>query len=271
MFIVEKKMNKIFERLQKIKSIVPLVHHITNYVTVGDCADITKSFGASPVMADAIEEVQDMTSISDALVLNIGTLNTNIIESMKVAGITANKKNVPIILDVCGAGATKFRNDKCKELLSTFHQNVIKGNISEIATIAGLDTKTKGVDATEVKIDKIDLAKQLATKLKSIIVITGEQDIVSDSNRTYIVKNGCVMMGSIVGTGCMLSSILASFCAIEKDFVLACVSAIVCYEICAELAEKVSNGPGTFKLNMFDKVASLNETLINEMKKIQKV
>lgn len=264
-------MNKIFERLEQIKIQKPLIHHITNYVTVRDCADITKCFGASPVMADAIEEVTEMTSNSNALVLNIGTLNSNIIESMKVAGKTANEENIPIILDVCGAGATKFRNDKCKELLSNFHLDIIKGNISEIATIAGLDIKTKGVDATEIEINKIDLAKQLSTKLKSVIVVTGKQDIVSNGLETFLIENGCSMMGDIVGTGCMASSIIASFCAIEKNYILGCVSALVCFEIVAELAQKESDGLGTFKLKLFDKISYLNETIINEMKKIVNV
>lgn len=261
-------MEKIFERLQKIKNAAPLIHHITNYVTVRDCADITKCFGASPVMADAIEEVEEITANSGAVVLNIGTLNDNIIESMKVAGKTANKKSIPVILDVCGMGATKFRNNKCKELLSTFHSDIVKGNISEIAAISGLNIKTKGVDSTKIEINKIDLAKHLAEKLKSVIVITGEQDIISNGNKTYMVKNGCDIMGKVVGTGCMATSIIASFCAIEKDFVLACVSALVCYEICAELAKKESNELGTFKVKLFDKISYLNEPVINKMKKI---
>lgn len=261
-------MKNIFKRLEQIKKQKPLIHHITNYVTVRDCADITKCFGASPVMADAIEEVSDMTSNSNALVLNIGTLNNNVIESMKVAGKTANEKNVPIIFDACGAGATKFRNDKCKELLSTFHPNIIKGNISEIATIAGLDIKTKGVDATEIEINKIDLAKQLAIKLKSVIVITGKQDIISDGIQTYTIENGCSMMGDIVGTGCMASSVIASFCAIEKNYILGCVSALVCFEIAAELAQEISNGLGSFKVNLFDGISKLNKDIIVKMGKI---
>lgn len=261
-------MEKIFERLEQIKKQKPLIHHITNYVTVRDCADITKCFGASPIMADAIEEVAEMTSNSNALVLNIGTLNTNIIESMKVAGKTANGKDIPIILDICGAGATKFRNDKCKELLSTFHPDIIKGNVSEIATIAGLNIKTKGVDATEVKIDKIDLAKQLATKLKSVIVITGEQDIISNGIKTYTISNGCSIMGQIVGTGCMASSVIASFCAIEKNYILGCVSALICFEIVAELAQKDSNSLGTFKVKLFDVILQLTKTNIDKMQKV---
>lgn len=259
-------MEKIFERLQKVKSIAPLIHHITNYVTVRDCADITKCFGASPVMADAIEEVQEMANIANALVLNIGTLNSNIIESMKVAGKQANKKQIPIVLDICGVGATSFRNNKAKELLSSIKITVLKGNVSEIAAIAGFETHTKGVDAGSVETNIIELAKGLATKLNVVVVITGAEDIVSNGKDTYIIKNGCDTMGNIVGTGCMSSSIVGTFCAIEKNYALACVSALVCFEIVAELAQKEAIGLGTFKLKLFDKVSSLNETIINEMK-----
>ena len=259
-------MEKIFERLQKVKSIAPLIHHITNYVTVRDCADITKCFGASPVMADAFEEVQEMANIANALVLNIGTLNSNIIESMKVAGKQANKKQIPIVLDICGVGATSFRNNKAKELLSSIKITVLKGNVSEIAAIAGFETHTKGVDAGSVETNIIELAKGLATKLNVVVVITGAEDIVSNGKDAYIVKNGCAKMGNIVGTGCMSSSIVGTFCAIEKNYALACVSALVCFEIVAELAQKEAIGLGTFKLKLFDKVSSLNETIINEMK-----
>ena len=259
-------MEKIFERLQKVRTIAPLIHHIANYVTVSACADVTKCFGASPVMADAVEEVQEMTNIANALVLNIGTLNSNIIESMKVAGKQANKKQIPVVLDICGVGATTFRNDKAKELLESIKITVLKGNASEIATIAGLETQTKGVDAGAVETNITDLAKNLATKLNVVVVITGVEDIVSDGKDTYVIKNGCSTMGDIVGTGCMSSSIVGTFCAIEKDYALACVSALVCFEICAELANKESCGLGNFKVKLFDKVLSLNETIINEKK-----
>lgn len=266
-------MDKIFERLEQIKKISPLVHHITNYVTVRDCADITKNIGASPVMADSIEEVQEMTNIANALVLNIGTLNSNILESMKIAGKQANKKQIPIVLDICGVGATSFRNNKATELLSSIKINVLKGNVSEIASLAGFETKTKGVDAGSVETNIVDLANNLAKKLNLVVVITGVEDVVSNGKDTYIVKNGCSAMSDIVGTGCMSTSIVATFCAVEKDYVLACVSALVCFEIAAENANKQYkyNCLGTFKTNLFDNISSLSKIDIDNMKKIEKV
>ncbi|MDD5021542.1 MAG: hydroxyethylthiazole kinase [Endomicrobiaceae bacterium] len=264
-------MEKIFERLEKARKIAPLVHHITNYVTVENCANITKCFGASPVMADAKEEVCDMVKLADALVLNIGTLNQIQIESMKLAGQTANKKGIPIVLDVCGAGATKYRNETCKELCSSIKVSVIKGNLSEIATIAGLSVQTKGVDSGNVNVDKYEIARTLANTMKAVVVITGVEDIVSNGENTYSIKNGVPVMGKIVGTGCMATSVIAIFCAIEKDYALACASALVCYEIAAENAEKTSDGPGTFVSNFFDKILMLSEISVNKMKRIYKI
>ncbi|MFA7074730.1 MAG: hydroxyethylthiazole kinase [Endomicrobiaceae bacterium] len=264
-------MEKIFERLEKVRKNSPLVHHITNYVTATDCADITKNFGASPVMADAKEEVQDMVALADALVLNIGTLNTFTFESMKLAGIAANKKGIPVVLDVCGAGSTAFRNEKCKDLLSSLKIEVVKGNISEIATIAGFKIKTKGVEASEVEVDKYNLAKKLAEELNAVVVITGAEDVVSNGQDIYSIKNGTNIMGRIVGTGCMAASVIGTFCAVDGDYAMAAASALVCYEIAGENAEKTSDGPGTFKAGLLDKISSLSEISVNKMKKIEKI
>lgn len=264
-------MEKIFERLEKARKTSPLVHHITNYVTVENCANITKCFGGSPVMADAHEEVCDMVQLADALVLNIGTLNNVQIEAMKLAGKTANKKGIPVVLDVCGAGATKYRNEMCKELMTSFKVSVVKGNLSEIATISGLNVQTKGVDSGSVSADKYELATALANSIKAVVVITGEEDVVSNGKDTYSIKNGVPIMGKIVGTGCMATSVIGIFCAIEKNYALACASALVCYEIAAENADKTSDGPGTFVSNFFDKILMLSEISVNKMKKISKV
>ena len=139
-------MNKVYEMLKKVRQEKPVVHHLTNWVTIYDCANIVKVFGASPVMAHAIEESADMALIASALVLNIGTLTPEFVQSMKAAARSANKKGIPVILDVCGAGATKLRDDMCFELLKDAKIDIIKGNASEVARIAGKDVQTKGVD-----------------------------------------------------------------------------------------------------------------------------
>lgn len=251
--------------LTKLRKNKPLIHHLTNWVTIYDCANITRAFGALPVMAHAKEESGDMAKIASALVLNIGTLTPKLIESMKIAAISANEKGIPVILDAVGVGATKLRDDKAIELLDEVKIDIIKGNSSEIAKLAGEDVITKGVEATEVEGNLIDIAKKLATARNAIVVVTGKEDIVTDGNSTKIIKNGHPMMGLFVGTGCMAASVIACFAAIEKDYMAASTAALVCFGIAGEIASKNSNGPGTFKEQFYDSVYNLTEEKIKEM------
>ena len=263
-------MDKIYEVLERVRKQSPLVHHITNWVTISDCADIVKVFGGSPVMAHAKEEAADMASISDAVVINIGTLNTFTIDAMKLAVSAANKKGIPVVLDAVGAGATKFRNEMIKELLK-FKIDVIKGNASEVASAAGISVTTKGVDSGNVSGDIAEIAKNFANERECVVVVTGKEDICTNGEITYIIKNGTPMMSKIVGTGCMAGSVIATFCAAEKDYLFASVAALVCFEIAAENADKTSEGPGTFKNKLFDKISTLSDISINKMKKVEEI
>ncbi|MBN1621307.1 MAG: hydroxyethylthiazole kinase [Endomicrobiales bacterium] len=262
------KKAEIYGILEKVRKQKPVVHHLTNWVTIYDCANIVKVFGASPIMAHAPEEVADMAKIASSLVLNIGTLTTDLVDAMKIAAGSANKKGIPVILDACGAGATKLRDDKCFELLDKVKINVIKGNSSEIARIAGENVQTKGVDATDVKKNLAVIAKSLAGKRKCTVVITGKEDIISDGNKVLIVRNGHPIMSKVVGTGCMATSVIGTFSASEKDLAAASASGLCCYEIAAELAAKSSKGPGTFKEKLYDEIAALNNKTISKMSRI---
>lgn len=259
---------EIYPILEKVRTERPLVHHLTNWVTIYDCANVVKVFGASPVMAHAKEEVADMAKLASALVLNIGTLTPEFIESMKLAAKSANEKSIPVILDVCGAGATKLRDDKCIELLDQTKISVIKGNSSEVARIAGESVQTKGVDASEVEKDLIEVANSLALKRNCTVVITGKEDIISDGKKHYIVKNGHEMMSHIVGTGCMATSVIGTFAAVEPDLTKACAAGLCCYGIAAELAVEKSNGAGSFKERLFDAVYNLNKDQVEKMQKV---
>jgi hydroxyethylthiazole kinase len=254
--------------LEKVRSQKPIVHHLTNWVTIYDCANIVKVFGASPVMAHSPEEVAEMANIASALVLNIGTLTSDFIEAMKIAATAANQKGIPVVLDVCGAGATKLRDDKCFELLDKVKINIIKGNASEVARIAGEDVQTKGVDATAVEKDLIEVAKHLAEKRDCTVVITGKEDIVVNNNSQYIVKNGHEMMSHIVGTGCMAASLIGTFAAVEPDLAKASAAALACFDIAAELAAEKSTGAGSFKAELFDAAYNLSKDQVESMKKI---
>jgi hydroxyethylthiazole kinase len=260
------KVYELFERVGKEK---PLVHHITNYVTAYDCAGMTRAFGALPVMAQAKEESGDMAAIASSLVLNIGTLDPELIESMIVAGKSANKKGIPVVLDAVGAGATKLRNDAAEKLLDSIRIDIIKGNASEIAKLAGHNVTTRGVEATNVEADLIETAGSLARKRKATVVITGKEDIVSDGRKTYIVKNGHEMMGKVVGTGCMAASVIGAFAAVEIDSTLASAAALSVYGIAGELAAKGAKGPGSFKVRLYDAVYNLKREQIEGMSKIE--
>jgi len=259
---------KVYEILEKVRKDKPVVHHLTNWVTIYDCANIVKVFGASPVMAHAPEEVEEMSQIASALVLNIGTLTVDFIESMKIAAKSANKKGIPVILDVCGAGATKLRDKKVAELLSAVKIDIIKGNSSEIARVAGEDVKTKGVDASAVSGDIEQIARQLGVSRNCTVVVTGKEDIITDGKRVFIVKNGHNMMANIVGTGCMAASVIGTFAAVETDFSIAAAAGLCCFEIAAELAVEKSKGPGSFKEALYDAVYNLDKKTVEKMQKI---
>ncbi|HZX44853.1 MAG TPA: hydroxyethylthiazole kinase [Candidatus Nanoarchaeia archaeon] len=264
-------MNETAILLEKVRKQKPLVHHITNWVTIYDCANMTRAFGALPVMAHAKEEAADMVKIAGALVLNIGTLTTELIESMIIAGKAANQKGIPVVLDAVGVGATKMRDDKAAELLGAVHVDIIKGNGSEIARLAGESVQTKGVESTSVEGNLIEIAKKLATARKATVVITGAEDIITNGSETYLCKNGHKMMGSIVGTGCMAASIIGAFAAVEKDHTKAAAAALACFGIAGELAARNSNGPGSFKESFYDEAYNLNGNDIEDMEKLEKI
>ena len=257
------------EILEQVREKKPVVHHLTNWVTIYDCANIVKVFGASPVMSHAMEEVAEMAGIASALVLNIGTLTSDFVSAMKLAAIAANRKKIPVVLDVCGAGATEFRDDMCFEILDQVKVGIIKGNASEIARIAGEKVQTKGVDAARVDRNLREVAKGLAGKRSCTVVITGKEDIVADKNRVVLVKNGHPMMAAIVGTGCMAASVIGTFAAVEEDWVAASVAGLVCYEIAAEIAAQEARGPGSFKEKLYDAVFNLDARTVNRMQRIE--
>jgi hydroxyethylthiazole kinase len=257
-----------FELLERVRRQKPVVHHLTNWVTIYDCAQIVKTLGASPVMAHAPEEVAEMAGIASAVVLNIGTLTSEFIESMKLAAQRANQKGIPVVLDVCGAGATRLRDRKCLELLDAAHIDILKGNASEIARIAGETVQTRGVDAVAVSADLGALAQNLACQRHATVVVTGAVDIVTNGLQVHRIANGHPMMTSVVGTGCMAASVIGTFAAVEKDLVLAATAGLVCYEIAAEQAAAESAGPMDFKAKLFDCLYSLDGEALDIQQKV---
>jgi hydroxyethylthiazole kinase len=246
------------DMLESLREKKPLVHHITNWVTISDCASITRSLGALPVMAHAEEEVEEMVTISGALVLNIGTLTPVLVNAMVKAGKQANLKGTPVILDIVGVGATRLRMDSARKIIAEVKISVIKGNAGEVATLAGAHAEVRGVESISAEGDIVSHAKSLAASEKCTVVVTGAEDIVTDGKRVFKVKNGHPRMGEVVGTGCMAASVIGAFAAVNEDHALASACAMAVYGIAGEMAAKTAKGPGGMKQNMFDSIMAVS-------------
>lgn len=269
--------------LENIQNKSPLIHNITNYVTVNDCANMLLACGGSPIMADDPLEVKEITSICDGLVINVGTLNSHTIESMIIAGKKANELNHPIILDPVGIGASKLRTETVKRLLKEIRFTVIRGNVSEIKSISMESGKTKGVDAldtdkiTEENINgTIRFVKKLSEETGAIIVMTGAIDIVSDKQKAFVIRNGHPIMSKITGTGCMLTSILGAYCSANQNNLLDAAATAVCsMGICGEMAYermvKMDGGTSSFKMYLIDFMSNLTATILERKAKMEEL
>lgn len=268
--------------LKNVREKTPLVHNITNYVTVNDCANILLACGGSPVMADDIEEVEEITSISNALVINIGTLNSRTIDSMIKAGKTANKINIPVILDPVGAGASRLRTDTTFRLLEEVKFTVIRGNMSEIKTVGRVGSNnTRGVDSnasdsvTEENIEAmVNYVKDLSGKLSAVIAVTGAIDLISDSDKTYVIRNGHPIMSKVSGTGCMLSSMIGAYCGANPDNITDASAAAACVmglsgELAYEKMKENDGGTSALRSYIIDFISKIDNEKMKERMKIE--
>ncbi len=262
--------------LENVRAKTPLVHCITNYVTVNDCANILLACGASPIMADDCGEAEEITSICGALDLNIGTLNQRTITSMLMAGKKANELSHPVVLDPVGAGASTLRTNTAAQLLENIRFSVIRGNISEIKAIAQGSGTTKGVDAdvndavTEESLGKaVSFAKELSKRTGAVIAITGAIDIVADAKKAYAIRNGDSLMSKITGTGCMLTAIIAGFSGANPENILdATAAAVSAMGLCGEIARErllktEGGGTSTYRTYLIDAMSNLNTEILN--------
>ncbi|MCL4558071.1 MAG: hydroxyethylthiazole kinase [Deltaproteobacteria bacterium] len=246
-----------YSDLTKIRNAKPLVHHITNYVVMNVSANITLSLGASPVMAHARPEVEDMVSIAQVFYMNIGTLSDHWIDAMLAAGRVANKKQVPVLLDPVGAGATKYRTETAKRILKEVKVDVLKGNAGEMQSLAGEKVKVRGVDS--VTSAGPETAQALAKEYGLVAVVTGAKDFVSDGRRSAVISNGTDMFSRITGAGCMLGSIIAGFMAVNRDCFTASIEGLVSFEIAGEKAAVRTKLPGSFMTELINEISLLNE------------
>ncbi|MBQ8338209.1 MAG: hydroxyethylthiazole kinase [Oscillospiraceae bacterium] len=257
------------QMLKNVREKHPLIHNITNYVTVNDCANILLACGGSPIMSDDPQDAVEITAICGGLNINIGTLNARTIPSMFSAGKRANELSHPVILDPVGAGASTIRTETANRLLDEVKFSVIRGNISEIKTLALGIGNTQGVDASSldaVTADNIDsviaFAREFSEKTGAVIAITGATDIVSDKDKTYVITNGVKMMADITGSGCMLTAMAAAYITANPDDVLKATAASVCaMGLCGEKAYETvtKNGEGnsSFRNRLIDCVYNL--------------
>ena len=258
-----------FKLINKVKEINPLVLHYTNNVTITDCANTTLAIGASPLMSFSYEEVDDIVKAASAVVINIGTMNSKMLDLFVLAGKKANKYNKPVILDPVGVFATKARGDLINKLLNEVKFDVIRGNISEIQFLGGLDVKGKGVDSFDDGSDATQIVREVAKKLECVVVASGKTDLISDGEVVYKINNGTPKLKFITGTGCMSTSLIGSFLPCTDKKIEAAVMGTLVMSICGELADENNPSIGTFKVRLFDNMFTLNEETLNKYAKVE--
>lgn len=268
------------ECLENVRENVPLVHNITNYVTVNDVANVILACGGSPIMSDDEGDVEDITSICGGLNINIGTLNKNTIPSMYLAGRKANELGHVVLLDPVGAGASKLRTDTAVGLMKEIRFDVIRGNISEIKTLAYGSGSTKGVDAdvadavTEDTLDNaVAFVKKLSAETGSIIAVTGAIDLVADSEKCYVIRNGHPEMGKITGTGCQLSGMMTAYVVANQDNKLeAAAVAVMVMGLAGEIGYshlQAFEGNSTYRNRIIDAIYNMDGDTLEQGAKFE--
>lgn len=269
----ERLIEDLCEAIVNLRDKKPLIEQVTNYVTINDCANVTLAIGASPVMGDGFEEVDQMTMISDALVINYGVINGASLKTMIKAGKTANKHNIGIVLDPVGVGATQFRNEAIVDLLTQVHPTIIKGNASEIMSLSGMNTKSKGVDSSADSLEAIDAALKVARDYRCVCAVTGRIDIITDGR--YIVKiyNESDLLSYITGTGCMITSLAASFLGGGASPLVSAVGGILAMSIAGEEAaireNEENNGIASYREDVMNNIYKFNQYSIRDLANIE--
>ena len=240
----------------------PLVHSITNYVVMNNSANALLSIGASPVMAHWKDEMEEMTAIAGALVINIGTLDTEWIEGMKAAGLAASRRGTPIVLDPVGAGATSQRTNAAWEIINLCHPTIIRGNGSEIMALVDANVKSKGVDSSASSDDALSAAKKLAAETGAVVVISGETDYITNGSVVFTVEGGNPVMTSVTGMGCTATALVGAFAAVESDPMVAATAAMAVMSLAGERAAVNARGNGSMQMHFLDELYNLTpETL----------
>lgn len=261
--------NNLLQIRQSVKWEKPLIHCITNHISINDCANMVLAVGAKPIMAEHPDEVSEITASSKALGVNLGNITDNRMKSMLISGKTALEKNIPSVIDIVGVGCSGLRLDYVKKFLYECHPSVIKGNMSEMKAICGIKSNAEGIDVgacdvvTEDNSDEsIAMLKELSLKTGAVIAATGVVDIITNGTDTYLIKNGCEMLSMITGTGCMVNALIASYIS-SGNILGGTVLAIALMGICGELSAHVK-GSGSFKIELIDNMFSISDYMIEE-------
>jgi len=260
---------KAAENLRKVRDRKPLIHSITNYVVMNYTANALLACGASAVMAHGDEEVEDMVSLADALVLNLGTLTQARVETMVKAGKQANRRSIPVILDPVGSGATGLRTKAAKRLIQDLSIRVIRGNPSEILSISQEGSTSKGVESLHRVDEAVESGLKLARSCALTVAVTGKVDFVTDGLRTCRVHNGHDMMGYVTGAGCTATSLIAAFLCVDPDAFEATATALAYFGLAGEKAALDQGGPGTFQIRVLDALYMIDEEALKRGTRIE--
>ncbi|MCL6598046.1 MAG: hydroxyethylthiazole kinase [Alicyclobacillus macrosporangiidus] len=261
--------------LDKVRQERPLVHNITNLVVTNVAANGLLAIGASPVMAYAKQEVADMARIAGALALNMGTLDEDVVEAMRIAGQAANAAGVPVVFDPVGVGATPYRNEVAERLTEELKLAILRGNAGEIGVLLGAGGEVKGVDSQGAASGLPEAMRRYAGERGCCVIATGPTDYVTDGKRVWALSNGHPLMAAITGSGCVATAILGAFAAAAgrgqdaTAYAEAAVAALTCYNVAGELAADKAQGPGTFQAALFDALYHLDGEYVGEVAKIE--
>jgi hydroxyethylthiazole kinase len=259
----------VWHDVHEIRQRAPLLHNITNYVVMHSTANALLAIGASPVMAHAIEEAAEMAGLAQALVLNIGTLSAPWVDAMLEAGKAARRRRIPIVLDPVGSGATSFRTATAQKLIQTCSPTIIRGNASEIRSLATSDMGTKGVDSRHTPEEVVDDARRLARSVGCVVCVSGAVDLIVDGDRVARVSNGHPIMTKVTGMGCTASALTGAFAAVNPSSFRAAAHAMAVMGIAGEMAAERVSGPGSFPGAFLDALHSVGEADLSQRLKIQ--
>ncbi|MGN1112639.1 MAG: hydroxyethylthiazole kinase, partial [Acutalibacteraceae bacterium] len=264
--VMQKYISELLKIRNKVRTSAPLIHCITNPISINDCANAVLSLGAKPIMAEHPLETTDITATADSLCVNLGNITDVRLEGITAAARSANEHGIPIITDAVGVTCSKLRKSYCEDFIRLYKPDIIKGNAAEIKALVGESFAAKGIDSNETDLDSvIEAAKALADESGAVVLSSGKTDVVTDGRRTALISNGCEMMSLVTGTGCMLGAITAAFLSSGNAFesaVLGCGFFGVCGELSA-----TALGTGSFKVMLMDSIYAVdNETIADRLK-----